>query len=52
MEDIKYERECGAPENWQSNVILRRCASGEVIVSEVPDEDQPAGEVTNDDGND
>ena len=37
--DMEYlERESDAPVNWQTNVVMKRGASGEVETIEVPDD--------------
>ena len=52
MVEIKYEREGGAPEDWETDVILLRNTFGKVIKVDVPDDDTSAEEVKNDAGDD
>ena len=40
MDKTKLEREGDAPEGWETDVILTRCTSGEVIRVEVPDDEE------------
>ena len=39
---MKYERECNAPENWRTDVILQRSTNGTVQEVEVEDADDKA----------
>ena len=43
MNEEYLERECDEPENWQSNVIFRRNAMGQVVIVEVPDDTEEVG---------
>lgn len=46
---MTFERECDAPENWKTDVILQRNTAGDVVEIDVPDDSE---EVTEDAGND
>ena len=46
---MTFERDCDAPENWKTDVILQRNTAGDVVEIDVPDDTE---EVTEDAGND
>ena len=35
---LLFEKECDAPENWESNTILIRDGKGNIIEREIPDD--------------
>ena len=45
MNELFLERECDAPDDWESNVILLRDGRGRIVEFTVPDDDE---EVTDD----
>jgi len=48
MDTILLEHECYAPENWKSNVILRRNANGDVEEVTIPDDEEVTDHVGDD----
>lgn len=46
---MKFEHESDAPENWETDVILKRNVAGDVVEIDVPDDTE---EVTDNAGND
>ncbi len=44
MDKTKLEREGGAPEGWETDVVLERDASGEVVRVEIPDDKEADGD--------